>query len=149
SLYISILFAALALFLPHSAHAANVTVTMVGSQFSPRTITVNAGDTVTFVNQDSMAHTATADNGSFDSGTIQPGQQFGATFNQSGTYQYYCKFHGAPGGSGMSGTIIVAQPSNGSTQGPPNPYANPYQTTGYPNYNNGSTVSNGSASSLQ
>lgn len=94
---------------PSGVSAANVTISIVDNQFSPKTVSVNPGDTITFVNQGAMPHTATADNGLFDSGTIQPGQSFGATFNQGGTYQYHCKFHGSAGGSGMAGTIIVGQ----------------------------------------
>ncbi|MEY4747661.1 MAG: hypothetical protein RLZZ416_710 [Candidatus Parcubacteria bacterium] len=121
-----ILCGASLLFVPHAARAAQVVVTMTDNQFSPRNISINAGDTVTFVNQGNAPHTATADNGTFDSGSVQPGQQFGAVFNQAGTYAYYCKFHGSPGGGGMSGTITVLAPSTGTS----------YQPT-YPTYSGG------------
>jgi len=42
------------------------------------------------------------DNGSFDSGSVQPGQSFGAVFNTSGTYAYHDKEYGGTGGTGMS-----------------------------------------------
>jgi plastocyanin len=42
-----------------------------------------------------------------DSGTLAPGAQFSHVFASATTVPYYCKFHGAPGGSGMSGTIVV------------------------------------------
>src|SRR3989344_5769365 len=105
SLSAAALLAAFALFLPHTSFAAQITITMTDNAFSPQNITINAGDTVTWVNNGSAVHTATANTGSFDSGNIQPGQTFGATFNGAGTYAYRCKFH-----SGMTGTISVVTP---------------------------------------
>ncbi len=50
-----------------------------------------------------MNHTATADDGSFDTGTITPGaSSAGVTFNTVGTFAYHCKIHAA-----MHGTIAV------------------------------------------
>jgi plastocyanin/peptidoglycan hydrolase-like protein with peptidoglycan-binding domain len=93
---------------PFSARASTTTVNITtANQFSPSSITINPGDTVTWSNLDSRAHTATADNVAFDSGPIQPGQTFSATFNQSGTFVYHDSYYGATGGVGMSGTIIV------------------------------------------
>lgn len=121
SLRISLLFAAfsaaaLLLSTPHAASAAQIAVKMIDNQFSQKNITISAGDTVTWINQGAMAHTATADNGTFDSGTVQPGQSFAAIFNTPGTYAYYCKFHGAPGGAGMAGiiTVVAANTSSGA-----------------------------------
>ena len=105
SLSAAALLAAFALFLPQTSFAAQITITMTDNAFSPQNITINAGDTVTWVNNGSAVHTATANTGSFDSGNIQPGQNFGATFNGAGTYAYRCKFH-----SGMTGTISVVAP---------------------------------------
>ncbi|OGG54248.1 hypothetical protein A2851_01120 [Candidatus Kaiserbacteria bacterium RIFCSPHIGHO2_01_FULL_53_29] len=116
------LAAFLFLFLPHASFAATVTVTMGANSFSPKNITVNSGDTVTWVNSSSMAHTATADNGSFDSGTVAAGQSYGAIFNAPGIYAYYCKLHGSPGGISMAGTITVvagATPTSGAVGAPP------------------------------
>jgi plastocyanin len=70
--------------------------------FSPATFTVNMGTTVTWVNDDAAAHTVTADNGSFDSGAIQPGAKFSHTFSTAGNYGYHCTIH-----AGMTGTVIV------------------------------------------
>lgn len=96
---------ALLLLIPHTARAAQITITITDNSFTPSNITINAGDTVTWVNNGAVAHTATASNGSFDSGTIQSGQSFGAVFNAAGTYAYRCKFH-----SGMTGTLSVVTP---------------------------------------
>ncbi len=82
-------------------------VSVMDSFFSPRTIIISAGTTVTWTNMGSMNHTVTADNASFDSGALPPGSTFSRTFNTPGTFNYYCRFHGGPGGVGMSGVVIV------------------------------------------
>jgi plastocyanin len=76
--------------------------------------TVEVGATVTWTNNDSIAHTVTADDNSFDSGPMQPGQTFSHTFSQAGTVPYHCSIHGA---ASMSGTIQVtsASPSPSAT----------------------------------
>lgn len=105
----------LILFTPQASSAAQITITMTDNQFSPKTVSIAPGDTVTWVNNGSMAHTVTADNGTFDSGTIQPGQSFSAIFNSVGTYAYYCKLHGGKGGAGMSGVLTVGAGASGTT----------------------------------
>ena len=75
--------------------------------FGPSTLTVPAGTTVTWTNTDQAAHTVTADDGSFDTGFVAPGQTVSLTFAAPGTYPYYCIPHGAPGGAGMAGVIVV------------------------------------------
>lgn len=71
-------------------------------QFSPSTITVKAGDTVTWTNQDSVEHSATSDDGSFDTGLMSQGKSGSVTFSKPGTYTYHCKIHPT-----MHGTVIV------------------------------------------
>ena len=68
--------------------------------FTPNEITIKAGDTVTWINNDDAPHTVTGD--SLDSGTLSKGQEFKQTFNELGTYEYHCNFH-----SSMKGKIIV------------------------------------------
>jgi plastocyanin len=46
-----------------------------------------------------------ADNGEFKSGSLGQGERF--SFTKEGVYPYYCSFHGGPGGSGISGQVIV------------------------------------------
>src|SRR5262249_47735143 len=72
--------------------AAN-TVKMAGMSFSPATITVAAGTTVTFLNDDNTAHTVTEDGGVFDSGNIAAGASYKHTFQTGGTVKYHCKIH--------------------------------------------------------
>jgi len=78
--------------------------------YSPSNITVVIGinNTVKWVNYDSMPHTVTAVNGSFDSGNLDPGQSFVHTFNTPGTYVYVCIYH-----HWMEGTVIVIASTNG------------------------------------
>ena len=87
--------------------ALAIDVAMQDFSFSPQTLNVSAGSTITFTNTGEAAHTATADDGSFDTGTVDPGGSAGIRIEQPGAYPYYCRFHGGPGGSGMAGTIVV------------------------------------------
>jgi plastocyanin len=77
-------------------------VEISGLAFSPTTLTITAGDTVTWTNADSSPHTASADGGAFDSGNLDQGQSYSHTFTQPGTYSYRCDYH-----SEMRATIVV------------------------------------------
>jgi plastocyanin len=80
-----------------------VTVDISMFAFRPSTVTVTPGTTVAWTNQDSTAHTATANNGTtFDTGSIQHGQTKTFTFTKPGTYAYRCAIHPF-----MNGTVIV------------------------------------------
>jgi len=72
---------------------ATHTVTIDGAQFSPAALTVNAGDTVVWVNKDILAHTATSASGGFDSKTIQPGKSWKYVAKKKGQFAYTCSFH--------------------------------------------------------
>ena len=67
-------------------------------------LVVAMGTTVTWTNNDSIAHTTTSDTGVWDSGILAPGQSFSFTFASTGTFPYHCAIHGA---ASMSGTIVV------------------------------------------
>jgi plastocyanin len=84
-------------------------VRIVDSEFQPRQLTVKAGATVTWKNEGKMAHTVTADDGSFESPALGAGKTFSRQFTEAGTYRYYCAFHGGAGGDGMSGTVVVTR----------------------------------------
>ena len=94
------------------ALAANVN--MVDDAFQPASITVAAGESVTFANSGESPHTATADDGSFDTGTIDPGASATVKFDTPGKYPYFCRFHGDPGGSGMAGVVTVTGAGGGT-----------------------------------
>ena len=102
--------------------ALAASVAMVDDEFSPASITVGAGEAITFSNQGDRPHTATADDGSFDTGSVDPGASATVTITEPGTYGYYCEFHGGPGGEGMAGTITVTAgggPGGGNGGGGP------------------------------
>jgi plastocyanin len=71
-------------------------------QFEPEEITVPAGTSITFTNRDAAAHTATADDSSFDTEELGKGDSARTTFNDPGTYPYYCRFHVF-----MKGSVVV------------------------------------------
>ena len=83
------------------ATAAN-TVVAKSIAYNPDKITVKVGDTVTFKNDDSFAHTFTADKGEFDSNNVDGGGSFQFTTDKAGTIAFHCKIH-----SNMHGTITV------------------------------------------
>lgn len=61
--------------------------------FIPNPIRVKAGTTVTWTNRDTTDHTVQANDGSFGSGHLAPGQTFSHTFTKAGTYAYHCAIH--------------------------------------------------------
>lgn len=64
-----------------------------GMAFSPSTITVTAGTTVTWTNKDGVAHTVTSTTSLFDSGSISAGGTYSHTFSTAGTFPYLCTVH--------------------------------------------------------
>jgi plastocyanin len=70
--------------------------------FAPKTLTITAGQTVTFTNDDDDAHTVTATDGAFDSKGLDTNGRWRHTFTKPGTYAYYCQLHPF-----MKGTIVV------------------------------------------
>jgi len=73
--------------------------------FNPKRIEIAAGGTVTWTNNDPLVHTITADDGSWDSGPIEPGKTWTHTFTQPGEYAIHCTPHPF-----MKAVIIVRQP---------------------------------------
>jgi plastocyanin len=61
--------------------------------YDPDPVTVQVGGKVIWLNQDSAPHTATAEDGSFDTGTLEEGKLKSETFKQAGTYEYICQIH--------------------------------------------------------
>ncbi len=86
-----------------SSTAPQTTVVHIASfSFHPDNLTVHTGDTVTFQNDDGVAHTVTADDKSFDSSNLDPKAKFSHTFASAGTFKYSCSYHPM-----MKGTIVV------------------------------------------
>ena len=68
-------------------------ISIQSGAFNPADVTIMQSGTILWVNNDEQAHTVTADDGSFDSGDIQPGGSFTFTFNIVGPHTYRCKHH--------------------------------------------------------
>ncbi len=68
-------------------------VEIVDFTFAPETIEVPVDTKVTWTNSDTSPHTATADDGSFDTGDLDKNDSAGITFNETGEFTYYCRFH--------------------------------------------------------
>lgn len=112
---------------PSTALAASQTVAIQGFAFSPATATINVGDTVTWMNQDSVPHTSTSDAtpAVWDSGVLSQGMSFSFTFPTAGTFAYHCTVHPFMQGSvtvsgGGGGTmpavpaVQITSPANGA-----------------------------------
>src|ERR1700730_9123933 len=109
--YLAITAVALSVALPSTALAQDApSVSVQDNLFVPKQAEIVAGDSLIWSHDGAVQHTITADDGSFDSGIINPGDTFAFTFDASGTYPYYCQIHGAPGGIGMAGMGVVCQP---------------------------------------
>jgi plastocyanin len=62
--------------------------------FGPANTTVSVGDTVTWTNnEDSVGHTTTSDDGFWKSDLLKPGDGFERTFDEAGTFTYFCSIH--------------------------------------------------------
>lgn len=83
-----------------SALAADQDVAISGFSYSPATVTVTVGDTVTWTNSDAQAHTATGDG--WNTGDLGNGDSGSITFQTAGTFDYMCGIHPA-----MRGTVVV------------------------------------------
>jgi plastocyanin len=105
----STLAAAAAAFLPLGAAADQTVQVGLGMIFSPASVTVAPGETVTWQFQE--LHTSTSDSQTgpevWDSGFRSSGT-FPHTFQTPGTYPYYCVIHSSPGGTAMNGVVVVS-----------------------------------------
>lgn len=73
-----------------------------GMAFNPASITVKAGTTIKWTNQDAVTHTVTANDNSFDSGNLAAYGTFSHTFSSAGTFSYHCRIH-----PGMTASVVV------------------------------------------
>lgn len=79
-------------------------VDIVEFTYQPDPVVVQIGGKVTWQNQDTAPHTATADDGNWDTGTIEKGKLGSATFKEPGTFTYFCEIHPT-----MKGTVEVVE----------------------------------------
>ena len=95
-------FTMAAVFPTASAQAAETLVQIDHFIFAPQRVSVKAGTTVTWVNDDDIPHVVVASNKLFKSKTLDTNDKFSFTFTTPGTYEYFCSLH-----PHMTGTIVV------------------------------------------
>jgi len=80
------------------------TIVIDNFTFSPQTLTVSAGTTLTWINRDDVPHTVTSSAAprTLDSPALDTGDRYQVTFRSPGIYAYYCAVH-----PHMTGTITV------------------------------------------
>jgi len=86
-------------------------VVLVERSFSPASIEVPTGTTVSWSNSSDRDHNVTAEDGSFASGELAEGGRFSHTFSREGAFGYFCTLH-----SGMRGTVVVGGGGDGADQ---------------------------------
>lgn len=101
--------------------ARTVAVTIMNFTYSPASVSIAPGDTVTWTNHDSAPHNVVVSSGPerFTSPTLQTGQSFSFTFRQAGSYAYYCSIH-----PNMKASVTV-QGGGGTPPPPGNPPGQP------------------------
>lgn len=85
-----------------TATISGATVMIEGFKFTPATITVPQGTNVVWTNKDSVTHTTSALDGTWDSGNLGKGDIFTFTFTEAGTFHYQCNIHPR-----MKGSVVV------------------------------------------
>ncbi len=89
---------------PSGDAARSEKVSIVEFAYDPDPVRIEEGGKVIWVNHDAAPHTATADDGSFDTGAIEQGKLESESFKQPGTYTYFCEIH-----PDMHGTVEVVE----------------------------------------
>lgn len=95
---------------PAALAAVDRPVRIKNNTYSPDPVSVASGDSITWRNDDSVAHTATDDGGTWSTSQINPGQSVKRFFNTPGIYTYHCQIH-----STMKGTVRVSGQSGTTT----------------------------------
>lgn len=89
---------------PSGEAVRSAKVEIVDFAYRPATVTVQAGGKVTWINRDSEEHTATLDDGSYDTGELGEGKLGSQSFKGPGSFTYYCDLHPE-----MTGTVEVVE----------------------------------------
>jgi plastocyanin len=91
-----------------SAGTAATEVKIDNFTFAPQRLTVKAGTTVTWINEDDIPHTVAATGKAFRSKVLDTDDKFSFTFTTAGSYEYFCSLH-----PHMTGTIVVEAATGG------------------------------------
>jgi plastocyanin len=94
-----------------AGYATGQTVEMYDSCFSGSAQFVGAGTTVRIVNRGELPHSLTAADGSFGTGTLQPGQSASIDVGEAAVVRVFCELHGTRQGDGMAGLLVVGRPT--------------------------------------
>jgi plastocyanin len=97
---------------PVVSEESRVTVEVVDNDFYPKDLTVRPGTEVVWKFKGGAAHDVTDDRGAFESGTLSRDDEFVMSFDEPGTYYYYCTLHHV-----MQGTLVV-EPRTAADQVP-------------------------------
>jgi amicyanin len=97
-----VLLVAAATFAARSAPATDAEVDIDQFTFLPQRITVKAGTTVTWINEDDVPHTIVSSSKVFKSKALDTADKFSFTFTTPGTYDYFCSVH-----PHMTGAVVV------------------------------------------
>jgi plastocyanin len=89
---------------PSGEAVRSAKVRISGFAYDPDPVTIQVGGKVTWLNEDAAPHTATAEDGSFDTGVLEEGKLKSETFKEAGTFTYICTIH-----PGMKGVIKVVE----------------------------------------
>lgn len=79
-------------------------ISVANMRFDPPALAVRSGDVVVWTNADFVTHTATADDGTFDTGEMAAGQSRRVAVTKKGNFPYACRFHPT-----MKGTLSVSE----------------------------------------
>jgi plastocyanin len=93
-----------------SAQAADTNIIIDQFTFTPQRVTVKAGATVAWINDDDIPHTVASSTKVFKSKALDTSDKFSFTFTTPGVYEYFCSLH-----PHMTGAIVVEPATGGST----------------------------------
>jgi plastocyanin len=99
---VAVALAAATLLCSGARSAEHAEVTIDNFTFAPKTLTVKAGTTVTWRNEDDIPHTVASSTRVFKSQPLDTDDRFSFTFTEPGSYEYFCSLHAR-----MTGTIVV------------------------------------------
>jgi plastocyanin len=110
-----------ALWSVHGTRAANTGVDIINFTFSPANATINTGDSVTWTQRDTSAHTTTSDTGVWGSPSLSRNQTFSFTFSTAGSFPYHCAIHPSMTGgvtvqaANQPPSVSITSPTNGAS----------------------------------